>query len=228
MIGSGESPELLDRLNSNETLREMIQEKDTKFLSKINLPVEIPEMLYSSEWDIFDFSNKSIGTSLSHLSCFYTKMFTGNPKLEMKVIEQQIISTYNYQELRELLLKIATKCTGRPIWKINPKWELPIPLQSVLNSLPKGFLQDFGFVMLAKARELMLSKDWDSSLEMLRMLEGEVQSGSGNVVAKLSRLIKWEILLVQISKLLEEWPAPHMGKKVLKKLIHKSLNNFWS
>lgn len=135
----------------------------------------------------------------------------------MKVIEQQIISTYNYQELRELLLKIATKCTGRPIWKINPKWELPIPLQSVLNSLPKGFLQDFGFVMLAKARELMLSKDWDSSLEMLKVLEGEVQSGSGNVVAKLSRLIKWEILLVQISKLLEEWPAPHMGKEVLLK-----------
>lgn len=133
----------------------------------------------------------------------------------MKVIEQQIISTYNYQELRELLLKIATKGTNRPIWKINPKWELPIPLQSVLNCLPKGFLQDFGFVMLAKARELMLSKDWDSSLDMLKVLEGEVQSSSGNVVAKLSRLVKWEILLVQISKLLEEWPAPHMGKNVL-------------
>lgn len=135
----------------------------------------------------------------------------GNPKLEMKVIEQQIISSYNHQELRELLLKIGTKCTNRPIWKINPKWELPIPLQSVLNSLPKGFLQDFGFVMLAKSRELMISKDWESSLEMLKVLEAEVQAGTGNVVAKLSRLVQWEILLVQISKLLEEWPAQRMG-----------------
>lgn len=72
-------------------------------------------------------------------------------------------------------------------------------------------MQDFGFVILAKARELMLSKDWDSSLDMLRVLEAEVKAGSGNVVAKLSRLVSWEILLVQISKLLEEWPAPHMG-----------------
>lgn len=65
--------------------------------------------------------------------------------------------------------------------------------------------------MLAKARELMLGKDWDSPLELLKILEKEVQAGSGNVVSKLSKLVSWEILLVQISKLLEEWPAPNLG-----------------
>lgn len=69
--------------------------------------------------------------------------------------------------------------------------------------------------MLAKSRELMLSKDWDSSLEMLKILEAEIQANTGNVVTKLNRLVGWEILLVQISKLLEEWPAPHMGKTKL-------------
>lgn len=77
-----------------------------------------------------------------------------------------------------------------------------------------GFLQDFAFIMLAKARELMLAKDWDSSLELLKVLEKEVQAGTGSVVSKLSRLVSWEILLVQISMLLEEWPAPNLGKKI--------------
>lgn len=64
--------------------------------------------------------------------------YLGNPKLEIKAMEQQIISSYNHQELRELLTKISSKNLSRSIWKINPRWELPIPLQSVLNSLPHG------------------------------------------------------------------------------------------
>lgn len=67
---------------------------------------------------------------------------------------------------------------------------------------------------LAKSRELALSKDWEGALEMLRVLEAEVKGGSGSVVAKLNRLVGWEILLVQISKLLEEWPAPHIGNNI--------------
>lgn len=120
LLANRESSELLEKLISHEILHEIVDEKDVKFLDKMGAAVEVPEMLCSSEWDIFEFSNKR------------------NPKLEMKTIEQQIISSYNHQELRELLVKIGTKCNNRPIWKINPKWELPIPLQSVLNSLPKG------------------------------------------------------------------------------------------
>lgn len=120
LIADRENPELLEKLQSNEILHEIVDEKDLKFVEKMSVPVEVPEMLCSSEWDIFEFTNKR------------------NPKLEIKTIEQQIISSYNHQELRELLVKVGTKCSNRSIWKINPKWELPIPLQSVLNSLPKG------------------------------------------------------------------------------------------
>lgn len=51
--------ELLEKLKSSETLREMIDEKDVKFLNKMSVAVEVPEMLCSSEWDIFEFTSKS-------------------------------------------------------------------------------------------------------------------------------------------------------------------------
>ena len=73
-----------------------------------------------------------------------------------------------------------------------------------------GFLQDFAFVMLAKAREQMFNKVWNSSLELMLILDKELGSGNGNV-GKLSRLISWEILLVQITQLLEEWPKSTIG-----------------
>lgn len=67
-----------------------------------------------------------------------TVLTLGNPKLEMKAIEHQIISSYSHHEIRELLMKMSMKSANRSICKINPRWELPIPLQSVLTSLPRG------------------------------------------------------------------------------------------
>lgn len=72
LIANGERAELLEKLKSNETLRELIQEKDVKFLTKINVPVEIPVMLCSSEWDIFQFSNKSMRLDCARI-VFITK-----------------------------------------------------------------------------------------------------------------------------------------------------------
>lgn len=161
--------------------------------------------------------------------------------MEIKAIEQQIISSYNHQEIRSLLQKAATKNLSRSVWVMNPKWELPIPLRNVLHSLPSGiiylfcckqktkhfilgFLQDFGYVMLAKSRELLLSKDWESSLQLLEILNKELQTGTGNIVAKLSQLVTWEMLLIKISRLLEEWPANQMGTNLPKQLYTPTLN----
>ncbi|KAF5274403.1 hypothetical protein FQA39_LY07283 [Lamprigera yunnana] len=138
-----------------------------------------------------------------------------NPRLEARHLEQEIIACYNANELRQLVAKALTKSTCRSIWKINPCWELPIPLQSVLVSLPKGYLQDFSFVLLAKSKELMLGKNWILSLELLNVLKNEVKPETGNVIPKLDRLLSWEILLVRINQLLEEWPAINVDKKEL-------------
>lgn len=130
-------------------------------------------------------------------------------------MEERIISSYNPDELRELLVKLTMKDNGVNITKINSKWELPIPLQSVIMAIPRGFLQDFGYILLAKSKELMLSKDWNLSIRLLNVLYNEVQNNQTSTTTKLSRLIKLEILLVQMNELLESWPALHLGIKPL-------------
>lgn len=114
-------------------------------------------------------------------------------------------------ELRELLVKLTMRDSSVNVSKINSKWELPIPLQSVIMAMPRGFVQDFGFVLLAKSKELMLSKDWNSSISLLNVLFSEVQKNQIGNTLKLLRLIKLEILLIQMNELLESWPALHLG-----------------
>jgi hypothetical protein len=49
------------------------------------------------------------------------------------------------------------------------QWELPIPLQSMAMLLPRGFVQDFACILLAKSRELIamkVSKFCDSSSDV--------------------------------------------------------------
>lgn len=66
--------------------------------------------------------------------------------MELRQLEQQLIATYDYKEIKEILVKIAVLNLGTTVWNINPQWELPIPLQSVLKSLPRGnFLYKYIF-----------------------------------------------------------------------------------
>lgn len=114
------------------------------------------------------------------------------------------------------------KLRMKPLWHINNYWELPIPLQSVVMSLPRGFLQDYSYVLLAKSRELVISKDFEGAIELLLILEKEVQqhSQSGNtLIYKLSKLINWESLLVDIWRCLHAWPATNICKYKLKEVI---------
>lgn len=38
-------------------------------------------------------------------------------------------------------------------WHINPSWIMPISIKSVLMQLPRGFLQDFSYICIAKAKD---------------------------------------------------------------------------
>lgn len=67
-------------------------------------------------------------------------------------------------------------------------------------------------MLLAKARELLIGKDWNTSLHLLKSLETEIKnSPDANTMAKLLKLLSWEILLVEVTQLLEECPAPQIG-----------------
>lgn len=56
----------------------------------------------------------------------------------MQLLEQQLITTYDPQVVREILTMTSQNNIHISVWNINPLWELPIPLQSVLKSLSRG------------------------------------------------------------------------------------------
>lgn len=58
--------------------------------------------------------------------------------MEIKQLEHELISTYDYKKIKENLIKINANPLSMGVWNINSQWELPIPLQSVLKSVPKG------------------------------------------------------------------------------------------
>lgn len=95
-----------------------------------------------------------------------------------------------------------------PPWRVNSRWELPIPLQSVVISLPRGFYQDYAYILLAKTRELMNSKNFENAKILLNALEQETQVQSSiNLSYKLSKLVSWESILVDMWHYHNSWPA---------------------
>lgn len=128
-------------------------------------------------------------------------------------LKQKLIESYNCHEIRETLIKLGEKHCTKPLWDINSCWELPIPLQSIVISLPRGFNQDYSYIMLAKSKELVASKDFDGAIELLKALDNEVQEhikNGGQLMFKLSKLVNWECLLVEIWKCLYAWPATNI------------------
>ncbi|KAF3423732.1 hypothetical protein E2986_09347 [Frieseomelitta varia] len=154
--------------------------------------LEIPDLLLKNDW----------GIPLT--------TYTQNSRLEIFGLEQKLIQSYDTNEIHETLIHLDGKHRMKPLWHVNSCWELPIPLQSVVISLPRGFLQDYSYVLLAKSRELVMSKDFEGAIEILNVLEKEVQqhSQSGNtLIFKLSKLVNWECLLVEIWRCFHIWPA---------------------
>lgn len=76
---------------------------------------------------------------------------------------------------------------------------------------PTGILHDFSYVVLAKSKEQLLNKNWNLALELLIVLDKELQVASCNV-SKLSKMVNWEVLLIQITQMMEEWPWSSVGK----------------
>lgn len=124
-----------------------------------------------------------------------------------------MIESYDSNVIRETLIQLDGKHRMKPLWHVNSCWELPIPLQSVVMSLPRGFMQDYSYVLLAKSRELVTSKNFDSAIELLKILDNELQEhvkSGGPLIFKLCKLVNWECLLVEIWKCLHAWPTANV------------------
>lgn len=96
-----------------------------------------------------------------------------------------------------------------PLWRVNPSWSIPDQLKSILVSLSRGFIQDYSYLLLGKAREAVSRQDYPTAVNMLTVLRTELQRPehtSNNLIGKLNVLVHWEILLVQIEQAINEWP----------------------
>lgn len=79
---------------------------------------------------------------------------------EIGSIERQLISCTNANLVRKLLVKLAGTNPTKPLWTVNPSWDLATPIKSILMAMHPVFSQDFAYVVLGKARELTAKKDY--------------------------------------------------------------------
>lgn len=204
LVQCGDIEGLLERLLSCEFLADLLSPREVEEMSSKTAAigqdlVSIPELLLKTEWDMPDFA------------------VCNNVRLEIGSLEQQLLLSYDPTEIRGIVEKLVAANPMKPQWRISNKWELPIPLQSMAMSLPRGFVQDFACILLAKSRELTAMKDFKLATEFLTAVEKEARSSSVNsgILYKLVRLLSWETLLIQIIEFLTEWPNHKLNTATL-------------
>lgn len=136
LLISEDYPDLLRKLHSTDDISLLFDKLDLQYIYNKETKVEIPYNLIKTEV-IFEFTKKSKYLLKNSLISFIFQL-PGKPKVELRQLEKQLVLTNDHKEIREILVKIAMINTGTTIWTINPQWELPIPLQSVLKNLPRG------------------------------------------------------------------------------------------
>lgn len=131
------------------------------------------------------------------------------PRLEQAAAERQLNNCISATQVRKLLVKLAGMNPTKPMWSINQSWAVPDQLRAVIMSMKSGFLQDFTYILIGKAKVLMAKGDYGSAIALLIVAKNETQrpefQNMGNV-PKLCKLIQWEIVLTQIQQALQDWP----------------------
>ncbi|EFN66767.1 Integrator complex subunit 8 [Camponotus floridanus] len=197
LINTADVEGFASKILNNSTFSSLFDETELAVFQQAVTSNEIvlPNLLLQNDWGI---------PSVPYIQ---------SARIEVFELEQKLIESYDCHTIRETLIHLDGKKRMKPLWHVNSCWELPIPLQSVVMSLPRGFIQDYSYVLLAKSRELVTSKNFDSAIELLKMLDKELQENmksGGSLVFKLCKLVSWECLLVEIWKCFNAWPATNV------------------
>ncbi|OWR47070.1 integrator complex subunit 8 like protein [Danaus plexippus plexippus] len=163
--------------------------------------IDIPKELLTDDWETPDFDFKSV------------------PELEMGRLKKRLIEASTADDVRMCLVKLAMMSPTSPLWKLSPSWKPPSSLVNALMALPRGFLQDFGYIVSGTARARLEAGYAKTALSLLSALEGEARSqlggGSDPNLYRLCRQLSWEVLLLQVNVMLSEWPHHHINLTVL-------------
>lgn len=163
--------------------------------------MDIPRELLTDDWETPDFEFKPV------------------PELEMGKLKKRLIEASTADDVRMCLVKLATMAPSSPLWKISPSWKPPGTLGNALISLPRGFLQDFGYIVSGAARARAEAGCARTALSLLSVLDGEARSqlgtGSDPTLYRLCRQLSWEVLYLQLNVVLTEWPHHRMNLTAL-------------
>lgn len=114
------------------------------------------------------------------------------------------------KQVRKILVDLAKLKPPSPMWAINKNWFIPSDVRIVVLNLKRGFLQDFSYILLGKANEMVQKKDYSAAITLLTELRFESKRpewANDPNVNKLGKLIDWEKINIQIiSRLDQYWP----------------------
>lgn len=131
---------------------------------------------------------------------------SAHKRVEIGALERQLISCNQPQQVKKLLIKLSQTAPSKNLWTVNPSWEVHSTLQVIIMSLPRGFLQDFAFILFGKSREMMVKHDYVGSIAMLNLLKTEIQRPDiGGPISKLGKLVNYEILFIELCQYFDEW-----------------------
>uniref|UniRef100_A0A0A9YL24 Integrator complex subunit 8 n=1 Tax=Lygus hesperus TaxID=30085 RepID=A0A0A9YL24_LYGHE len=137
-----------------------------------------------------------------------------SPSLELAAVERVLTSSYDAHDLKQAVTKVMILDPTINMATLNKNWEIPIPINNLVLSLPAGFLQNYCFLLLAKAYELDQLKNFRQARAMMasvcdeinRAMMASLRDENSQVVAKANQFIMWEILLIDIHQFHAEWP----------------------
>ncbi|XP_072936114.1 integrator complex subunit 8 [Epargyreus clarus] len=185
----GDSAETIRRkLISDEHVNEILNDPTNCDDESMDLPSE----LLTDYWDTPDFEVKTV------------------PELDIGRLKKRLVDASTADDVRMCLVKLAMMAPASPLWKMSPSWKPAGGLASALTSLPRGFLQDFGYVVSGAARARAEAGCARTALSLLSVLENEGRNQLGSDrdpnLYRLCRQVSWEVLLLQINVVLSEWP----------------------
>lgn len=196
-VGGDSSEKIRRKLISDENLKQLIN--DPIYGDDENM--DIPKELLTDDWDTPGFEAKSVA------------------ELGMGKLKKRLIEASTADDVRVCLVTLAITSPSSPLWKISPSWKPAGNLGNVLVSLPRGFLQDFGYVVSGAARARAEAGCSRAALSLLSVLENEVRNqlggGSDSVMYRLCRLLSWEVLYLQVNVMLSEWPHHRLNLTAL-------------
>ncbi|KAI5706390.1 hypothetical protein M8J76_003912 [Diaphorina citri] len=179
---------LLDQCDET-TVQSLVKHKEVSTLLNRE---EVADILEKKNMD-----QSSVLESSSLMDALWITQNESGRNCDLVATERQLIASFNVEDIKQYIYTLCTN-SNKCMWNLC-------------------FIQQYSFVILAKARELNDMQEYAGAQNLLQSLELELKKQTQNSVLefKLQQLITWESLHFSINQLLDQWPAHSLDPKTL-------------